>query len=125
MLSKSLLRGKMKEEHHATIPSLYSKVILQKLMLSRLELQRKTDGIQHLWVAHAIPEAPSIVQLLAYSFPIAMLVATWNVLVFVLLKMSVQVGLLPKAPVAQVAFEWLLLVMDVSNVPLEVGGNAE
>lgn len=50
---------------------------------------------------------------------------TWNVLVFVFLKMSVQVGLLPKASVTQVTFEWLLLVMDVSNVPLEVGGNAE
>lgn len=55
----------------------------------------------------------------------AMPFATWNILVFVFLKMSVQVGLLPKASVTQVAFEWLLLVMDVSNVPLEVGGNAE
>lgn len=51
--------------------------------------------------------------------------ATWNILVFMFLKMSVQIGLLPKASVTQVAFEWLLLVMDVSNVPLEVGGNAE
>lgn len=125
MLSKSSLRGKIKEEHHATILSLHSKLILHKLMSSRLELQRKTGSTQHLWVARAIPEAPSIVQLLACSSPRAMLVATWNVLVLVLLKMSVQVGLLPKAPVAQVAFEWLLLVMDVSNVPLEVGGNAE
>lgn len=94
-------------------------------MFSRLQLQRKTDGVPHLRVAHTVPEAPSIAWLFAYSFPIAALVATWNVLVLVLLKMSVQVGLLPKAPVAQVAFEWLLLVMDVPNVPLEVGGNAE
>lgn len=50
---------------------------------------------------------------------------TWNVLVLVFLKMPVQVGLLPKASVTQVTFERLLLVMDVSNVPLEVGGNAE
>lgn len=50
---------------------------------------------------------------------------TWNILVLVLLQVPVQVGLLPKAPVTQVTLEWLLLVMDVSNVPLEVGGNAE
>lgn len=50
---------------------------------------------------------------------------TWNVLVLVFLQVPVQVGLLPKAAVTQVALEWLLLVMDVSNVPLEVGGNAE
>ena len=55
----------------------------------------------------------------------AMPFPTWHILVFMFLKMSVQVGLLPKASVTQVTFEWLLLVMDVSNVPLEVGGNAE
>lgn len=57
--------------------------------------------------------------------PRALPFPTWNILVFMFLKMPVQVGLLPKAPVTQVTFEWLLLVMDVSNVPLEVGGNAE
>lgn len=50
---------------------------------------------------------------------------TWNVLVLVLLQVPVEVGLLPEAPVAQVALEWLLLVVDVPHVPLQVGGNAE
>lgn len=43
----------------------------------------------------------------------------------VLLQVPVEVGLLPEAPVAQVALEWLLLVVDVPHVPLQVGGNAE
>ena len=43
----------------------------------------------------------------------------------VFLQMPVQVGLLPKAAVAQVAFERLLFVVDVPHVPLEVGGDAE
>jgi hypothetical protein len=43
----------------------------------------------------------------------------------VLLQVSVQVGLLSKAAVAQVALEGLLLVVDVPHVPLEVGGDAE
>lgn len=50
---------------------------------------------------------------------------TWRVLVLVLLEVPVQVGLLPEAPVAQVALEGLLLVVDVADVPLEVGGDAE
>lgn len=50
---------------------------------------------------------------------------TWNILVLVFLEVPVQVGLLPEAPVAQVALEWLLLVVDVPHVPLQVGGNAE
>ena len=43
----------------------------------------------------------------------------------VFLQMPVQVGLLPKAAVAQVTFERLLFVVDVPHVPLEVGGDAE
>lgn len=50
---------------------------------------------------------------------------TWCVLVFMLLQVPVQVGLLPEAAVAQVALEGLLLVVDVPHVPLEVGGDAE
>lgn len=50
---------------------------------------------------------------------------TWNVLMLVLLQVPVKIGLLAKAPVAQVAFEWLLLVVDVPNMALEIGGNAE
>lgn len=43
----------------------------------------------------------------------------------VLLQVTVQVGLLAEAAVAQVTLEGLLLVMDVTHVPLEVGGNTE
>lgn len=43
----------------------------------------------------------------------------------VFLQVPVEVGLLPEAPVAQVALEWLLFVVDVPDVPLQVGGNAE
>lgn len=50
---------------------------------------------------------------------------TWHMLVFVLLEVSVQVGLLPEAPVTQVTFEWLLLVVNVPDMPLKVGGDAE
>lgn len=50
---------------------------------------------------------------------------TWCTFMLVFLQMPVQVGLLPKAAVAQVAFERLLFVVDVPHVPLEVGGDAE
>lgn len=50
---------------------------------------------------------------------------TWRTLVLVFLQVPVQVGLLPEAAVAQVAFERLLLVVDVPDVPLQVGGDAE
>lgn len=40
---------------------------------------------------------------------------------FVLLEMTVEVGLLTKAAVAQVTLEWFLLVMDVANVALKIG----
>lgn len=50
---------------------------------------------------------------------------TWYVLVLVLLQVPVEVGLLPEAPVAQVALEGLLFIMNVPDVPLEVGGDAE
>lgn len=39
--------------------------------------------------------------------------------------MAVQVGLLTKAAVTQVALEGLLFVVDVANVSLEVGRDAE
>ena len=41
-----------------------------------------------------------------------------------LLQMPVQVGLLSKASVAERTFEWLLLVVDISDVSLQVGGDA-
>ena len=47
---------------------------------------------------------------------------TWRVLVFMLLQVPVQVGLLPEAAVAQVALEGLLLVVDV---PHSLKGNTE
>lgn len=43
----------------------------------------------------------------------------------VLLEMAVKVGLLTKAAVAQVTLEGLLLVVDVANVTLKVGRDAE
>lgn len=43
----------------------------------------------------------------------------------VLLEMAVQVGLLAEAAVAQVTFEGFLFVMDVANVALKVGWDAE
>lgn len=43
----------------------------------------------------------------------------------VLLQVAVEVGLLTEAAVAQVTLEGLLLVVDVANVTLEVGGDAE
>lgn len=42
-----------------------------------------------------------------------------------LLEMAVEVGLLTKAAVAQVTLEGLLLVVDVANVTLKVGRDAE
>ncbi len=42
-----------------------------------------------------------------------------------LLEVTVQVGLLTEATITQVAFEGLFLVVDVANVTLQVGGDAE
>lgn len=42
-----------------------------------------------------------------------------------LLEVAVQVGLLAEAAVAQVALEGLFLVVDVADVPLQVGGDAK
>lgn len=42
-----------------------------------------------------------------------------------LLEVAVQVGLLAEATVAQVALEGLFLVVDVADVTLQVGGDAE
>lgn len=42
-----------------------------------------------------------------------------------LFEVTVEVGLLAEAAVAQVALEGLLLVVDVANVTLQVGGDAE
>ena len=42
-----------------------------------------------------------------------------------LLEVAVQVGLLAEAAVTQVALEGLLLVVDVADVTLQVGGDAE
>lgn len=39
--------------------------------------------------------------------------------------MSVQVGLLTKAPVAEVALEWFFLVVNVAHMPLQIGGDTE
>lgn len=39
--------------------------------------------------------------------------------------MAVQVGLLTKAAVTQVALEGLLFIVDVANMSLEVGRDAE
>ncbi len=39
--------------------------------------------------------------------------------------MAVQIGLLTKAAIAKVALERLFLVVNVTNMTLEVGGNAE
>lgn len=50
---------------------------------------------------------------------------TWDVLVLVFLEVTIQVGLLAKAAIAQVAFEGLLFVVDVTHMPLQVGGYAE
>lgn len=50
---------------------------------------------------------------------------TWQIAVLVLFQMTVEVGLLAEAAVAQVALEGLLLVVDVANVTLQVGGDAE
>lgn len=43
----------------------------------------------------------------------------------VLLEMAVEVGLLTKAAVAQVTLEGFLLVMDVADVALKIGWDAE
>lgn len=42
-----------------------------------------------------------------------------------LLEVTVQVGLLTEATITQVALEGLFLVVDVANVSLQVGGDAE
>ena len=42
-----------------------------------------------------------------------------------LLEVAVQVGLLAEAAVTQVALEGLLLVVDVADVALQVGRDAE
>lgn len=42
-----------------------------------------------------------------------------------LLQMAVKVGLLTEAAVAQVTFEGLLLVVDIADVPLKIGWDAE
>lgn len=42
-----------------------------------------------------------------------------------LLEVTVQVGLLAKASITQVALEGFFLVVDVANVTLQVGGDAE
>lgn len=42
-----------------------------------------------------------------------------------LLEVTVQVGLLTEATITQVALEGLFLVVDVANVTLQVGGDAE
>lgn len=40
-------------------------------------------------------------------------------------EVSVQVGLLAKTAVTEVAFKRLLFVVNVADVPLQVGGDAE
>lgn len=50
---------------------------------------------------------------------------TRHVSILVFLQMSVEIGLLTKTSVTQVALKWLLLVVDVADVPLQVGGDAE
>lgn len=50
---------------------------------------------------------------------------TGDALMLVLLEVTVQVGLLAEAAVAQVTLEGLLLVVDVADVALQVGGDAE
>lgn len=52
-------------------------------------------------------------------------VLTRQVAVLVFLEVTVQVGLLAETAVAQVALEGLLLVVDVADVTLQVGGDAE
>lgn len=42
-----------------------------------------------------------------------------------LLEVTVQVGLLTEATITQVALEGFLLVVDVADVTLQVGGDAE
>lgn len=42
-----------------------------------------------------------------------------------LLEVTIQVGLLTKASITQVALKGLLLVVDVANMPLQVGRDAE
>lgn len=48
-----------------------------------------------------------------------------SIIRFVFLQMTVQVRLLPETPLAERALKWLLLVMNVPDVPLQVRGNAE
>lgn len=42
-----------------------------------------------------------------------------------LLEVTVQVGLLTETSITQVALEGFFLVVDVANVTLQVGGDAE
>ena len=46
-------------------------------------------------------------------------------IVFMLSKMAVQVGLLSKAALAEVALVGLLLVVDIADMALQVGGDGE
>lgn len=50
---------------------------------------------------------------------------TGDALMLVLLEVTVQVGLLAEAAVTQVTLEGLLLVVDVADVALQIGGDAE
>lgn len=50
---------------------------------------------------------------------------TRNVLVLVLLEMAIEVGLLTKAAVTQVTLEGFLLVMDIADMALKIGWDAE
>lgn len=42
-----------------------------------------------------------------------------------LLKVAVQIGLLTETAITQVALEGFFFVVDVTNVTLEIGGDAE
>lgn len=44
---------------------------------------------------------------------------------FVFLKVSIQIGLLAKTSITQVAFERFLFVVYVPYMPLQIGGDAK